>query len=114
MGKGEDMKVSTKEIFDAITIYYKNDFIKKSRGYARFKGVQIGNSDWYLMRKDSSNLILYKTDKDYDISNFQRDFPYYARYKDKVNCCFNFKLDSVNTVKKREKFSSTIDILGVA
>ena len=111
MGKGEDMKVSTKEIFDAITIYYKNDFIKKSRGYARFEGVQIGNSDWYLMRKSGSNLILYKTDKDYNISNFQRDFPCLAAYGDKVNCCFNFGLDEVNTVKKREEFGNTMNIL---
>jgi len=106
------MKVTKQEIFDALTLYHKNDW---KTGQVRVRGIQIGMSDWYLFRHGSSNLILYKTDKDYDISkNFKRDFPCLARYKDKVNVCFNFKLDEVNTVKKRKSFSDSLNILGVA
>ena len=106
------MKVSKQEIFDALTLYHKNDW---KNGQWRGKGIQIGGSDWYLFRHDYSNLILYKTDKDYDISkNFNRDFPILGRYKDKVNVCFNFKLDEVNTVKKRKGFSNSLNLLGVA
>ena len=105
------MKVSEQEIFDALTLYHKNDW---KNGQYRGEGIQIGGSDWYLFRHHYSNLILYKTDKDYDISNFKRDFPVLGRYKDKVNVCFNFTLNEVNTVKKRKGFSNSLNLMGVA
>ena len=46
------MKVSEQEIFDALTLYHKNDW---KNGQYRGDGIQIGGSDWYLLRHHYSN-----------------------------------------------------------
>jgi len=94
----ENSVVSEQEMFDALTIYYKNDC------HIRHHGVQLGKTDGYLISHGYSNLIIYKIDKDYDLSRLEYD---YLDYLDsgrgtQWTGVLDFAIGSINTVAKRK------------
>lgn len=100
-----DMKVSEQEMFDALTSYYKNDW---KTGKWRTKGIQVGNSKWYLIpdvNGNRSNLIVYKHDDDYDITDLCLDFRRSMGRGTHWSINWNFPIKSINRVAKRKEFS---------
>ncbi len=97
------MKVSKQEMFDALTLYYKNDWRKT--GQFRSEGIQVGNSKWYLIAQQNSNLIIYKNEDNYDLSKFGFDFQTSKGRGTQWTVHWNFSIGNINTAAKRNEFS---------
>ena len=98
-----DMKVSEQEMFDALTSYYNNNW-----GVARTKGIQVGNSKWYLItdvNEHRSNLIVYKHDDDYRITDISWDLRRNMGRGTHWSINWNFTIGEINRVAKRKEFS---------
>jgi len=98
------MKISKQEMFDALTSYYQNDWRKT--GQMRCKGIQVGKSNWYVIRHNVkwANLII-RAEKDYDLSKFGFDFQTGRGRGTQWNVHWNFAIGEVKTVAKRKEFS---------
>jgi hypothetical protein len=106
--------ITENELYDAMTTYVKNDWRKvwektKKMPPTRSDGIQVGKSGWYLISESNWNLIIYKLDKDYDLSNFQWDWISAQRGRgENWNSHYNFKISEVKTVKDRKKVCAMV------
>ena len=99
--------ITENELYDAMTAFVKNDW--RTTRKCRSDGIQVGNSGWYIISESNYNLIIYKLDKDYDISNFQWDWIESQRGRGQNwNPHYNFKIGEVKTVKDRKKFCAMV------
>ena len=97
--------ITENELYDAMTTYVKNDW---GMPPTRFDGIQVGKGGWYIISESNWNLIIYKLDKDYDLSNFQWDWELQRGRGENWNTHYNFKISEVKTVKDRKKFCAMV------
>ena len=98
------MEITQQELFDALTAYYKNDWRKTGR--PRFRGIQVGNSKWYLIcDRKNRHMFVYKHDDNYDLSDFGFHIQIGEGRETQWWVGWRFLIGDINTVVKRKAFS---------